>query len=145
MIIAAKIEDRKRFHANNNELGNESELFADLDWELKRLNKYGHRFSVLFIEVIGDEIERFSKILRKTLRATDLLYKLEDGNFVAILPCTHETGGECAALRLKRETKNISNNKLNINVGVINIDTHTNKSPKEIYELVKKEVLKDRA
>ncbi len=137
-------ENRKNF--NITELRDESAFFDDLDWELKRLNRYGHRFAVLLIEVYGDKEEKynFPKIARKTLRSTDLLYLLSDGKFAAILPCTHETGGECAALRLKRETRNMSNNKININVGIISIDGHTNKTPKEIYELVKNDLFNDR-
>jgi len=146
MLTAPKIIDDKKRLRTNKKTGNELEFFADLDWELKRLNRYGHRFSILLIEVIGEEkeVDHFPEIVKKILRSSDLLYRLTNGNFAAILPCTHETGGECAALRLKRETKTLSNNKLNINVGVISIDIHTNKSAQEIYETVKEDLFKDK-
>jgi len=149
LIVNDITKDQERFIDVKTGFRNTSAFFDDLDWEIKRLNRYGHRFSVLLIEIIGNDKvkKKFPELAKKILRATDLLYALDDGKFAAILPCTHETGGECAALRLKRETKRalyIYDAKLDINIGVISIDTHTSKTPDEIYELVKKDLFKDR-
>ncbi len=84
-------------------------FYRDLKKELSRISRYGHRASFMLIEVeIFNEISEdyLAKIYQKIkgqLRTCDSLYFFSPPcTFAAILPDTHEGGGECAALRLKQ-------------------------------------------
>ncbi len=93
-------------------LGDKSAFLKELDWNLNRVRKFNHRITVLLIQIQGSDPHTghrphssHSKILEdlsQVLRDTDNIYKIGNDLFAAILPSTHEAGGEAAALRIKR-------------------------------------------
>ena len=92
---------------------NKEAFYSDLKRELSRIKRYGHRASFMLIKLhISDKITKdyeafLYKKINKQLRGCDSVYLFDAGIFAVILPDTHEGGGECAALRLKRKLSQI--------------------------------------
>ncbi len=129
-------------------LRNETALKEDLEWEIARMKRYGHRFAVLMFEprtfIPIESCLKLANLVKEILRATDILYRLPDCRFAAILPCSHETGGECAALRLRRvlakKTEDYPEGPVDIDVGVVSVDIHMQMSSSEIIEKANSEL-----
>lgn len=132
----------------------------DVDKELARAHRYGYRIAVLLAELDGypaneeQEIRRESEQsvatrLRDILRAGDAMYSLTRGRFAAILPFTTETGGETAALRLKRAISHavldFDSKPISLSVGIASIHPHDELvTSQDVLRLAEKDLDQDK-
>jgi len=85
-------------------------FLLQLERELERIKRYGHRAAFMLIRPLYKNLnvtgtnykQHLYDLIKNGLRACDSLYFFDEKTFSAILPDTHEGGGESAALRLKR-------------------------------------------
>ena len=115
----------------------------------KRAEKFGYRVSAVLLKLISplDEttINEATDFVKSTLRKDDSFYSLGNGLFGAILPDTHEAGGEAAARRLKRffqrALTNLERDSLpQISVGVVSIGPNEKIAPERILHLLKRDL-----
>jgi len=115
---------------------------SDAKKELSRIKRYGHRASFMLIQlhisqniIMGYDTFLYQQI-KKQLRACDSVYFFDTGLFSAILPDTHEGGGECAALRLKRNISQItkpSGEKIASSIGLVSVGPE---NTQDLYRLL---------
>ena len=115
---------------------------SDARKELSRIKRYGHRASFMLIKLhISKDIAKgydtfLYQEIKKQLRDCDSVYFFDTGIFSAILPDTPEGGGECAALRLKRNLSHIadpSGESIASSIGLVSVGPE---SSKDIYALL---------
>ncbi len=80
----------------------------DIAKEILRVNRYRTCTSVILIEIEqpaqdGLKAEGMHHFLKGLLRASDCVFPLEGGRYGAILPFTHEAGGDITMQRVKEE------------------------------------------
>ena len=84
---------------------NRHALVRDLRREMARATRYKRRFSLLLLRLTaGDDnagLRTFAGVLRDTLRAGDLAYRVEGGEFAAVLAETESGWGKAVAGRLQ--------------------------------------------
>lgn len=122
------------------EIRTREDFFHELEREIARVRRYGHRITLLLIEpeikLDGAQMEEFRVQFFKQLRSSDCAYVYDDRKFAAILPDTHEAGGEAAALRIKRRICSALAEKsinISLSIGVVSLDAGVSK---DIQELV---------
>ncbi|NPA95466.1 MAG: hypothetical protein GXO58_08580 [Thermodesulfobacteria bacterium] len=113
---------------NNIVLGSRDFLVAAQN-ELARLKRYGGQSTFLLIKPHansngskGDYTTSIYHSIKDRLRHCDGVYLLDKDHIVAILPNTHEAGGETASFRLKKEVSRIkgpNNEQIPMSVGVV--------------------------
>ncbi len=132
---------------------NRDAFLLDVEGELNRIWRYGHRATFLLIEInnyngiTGDYEKILFDEIRKELRTCDRLYFMGEKLFSAILPDTHEGGGEYAALRLKREIVRIAKDKgedISLNIGLVSTGPEQVSSLKSILSALEKDLERDR-
>lgn len=115
---------------------------SDVRKELSRIKRYGHRASFMLIKLhISHDTARgydtyLYQEIKKQLRDCDSVYFFDTGMFSAILPDTPEGGGECAALRLKRNISHItdsSGEKIASSIGLVSAGQE---SSQDLYSLL---------
>lgn len=96
-------------------LFNRRYMLAQLDRELARARRYGHRLSLLMLDLdhfkevndthghqVGDEVLRhFARVARRTVRGSDLLARYGGEEFLLVMPETERDGALEAAERLR--------------------------------------------
>ena len=94
-------------------------FYADLENEINRSRRYGHPFSLVYLDVddfkkindtlghpIGDELLiRLSKSLQTSLRATDIIARIGGDEFVCLLPETEHIAAKSALLKAEKALK----------------------------------------
>src|SRR2546430_2725097 len=84
---------------------NRHALVRDLRREMARATRYKRRFSLLLLRLTaGDDnagLRTFAGVLRDTLRAGDLAYRVDGGEFAAVLVETESGWGKAVAARLQ--------------------------------------------
>ena len=127
-------------------------FFEELQREIARVRRYGHRITLLLIEpeeeLEGDDLERFEQEIVGQLRTSDSAFHYSKNRFSVIMPDTHEAGGEAAALRLKRKICSAMNKKLSnelaLSIGVISLDASVSKDAEEVAKDLEKDLERDK-
>ncbi len=132
---------------------NKEAFYSDLKKEIGRITRYGHRATFMLIElhisgeINDDYIKSLYDQIRHKLRTCDSLYFFSSPcTFAAILPDTHEGGGECAALRLKRNISQFagsSKGTIATSIGLVSMGQETLQSPESIIEALKRDLKRD--
>ena len=105
------------------------DFFVAAQNELARLKRYGGQSTFLLIKPHtnsngskDDYVTSIYHSIKDQLRHCDGVYQLDKDHIVAILPNTHEAGGETASFRLKKEVsgfKGPNNEQIPMSVGVV--------------------------
>jgi len=84
---------------------NKHALVRDLRREMARAERYKRRFTVLLLQLTAVDdnagLRTFAGVLRDTLRAGDLAYRVDGGEFAAMLAETESGWGKAVAGRLR--------------------------------------------
>jgi len=115
----------------SSEIRSREEFYCELNREIARVRRYGHRITLLLIEpeeqLDGADVQQFKDELIRQLRTSDCAFSFGENRFAVILPNTHEAGGEAAALRIKRLICSAINRRratpLALSSGVISLDS----------------------
>ncbi len=107
------------------------DFFVAAQSELARVQRYGGQSTFLLIkphlnsnESNTDYITSLYHCIKEQLRHCDAVYLLKDGEIAAILPNTHEAGGETASFRLKKEVSRFrgpQNETIPMSIGVVSV------------------------
>ncbi len=107
------------------------EFFVNSQKELAGVERYGHKTTFLFIKPIVhsyvskvDYITSLYHSISKELRHCDSVYLFNAGCIAAILPHTHEAGGETAAHRIKKKISQIgaiNREPVPMSIGVVSV------------------------
>ncbi len=129
------------------------QFFLDAQKELARVERHGGKSTFALIkphldlsELNDDYIKSLYSFIKEQLRQCDSLYIFDKETFVAILPETHEAGGEMASARIK---KNISlayassKQSLSISVGVVSVWPGRCPNVTSLIEELKKDLTRD--
>ncbi len=115
----------------------------------KKAEKFGYRVSAVLLKLLSPLDEETAveaaRFVKSTLRRDDSFYFLGNGLFGAILPDTHEAGGEAAGMRLKRFfhhalTRLEKDDAAQISVGVVSIGPDDRIAPERILHLLKRDL-----
>jgi diguanylate cyclase (GGDEF)-like protein len=125
-------------------------FYADLENEINRSRRYGHSFSLVYLDVddfknindtlghpIGDELLiRLSKSLQTSLRATDIIARIGGDEFVCLLPETERMAAKSALLKAEKALKGSMEKygwDVSFSIGVITFE----KPPNDALQAVK--------
>ena len=108
------------------------EFLINIQKELARVERYGHKTTFLLIKPIlksdGSKegyLEFLCQSISKELRNCDSVYLFDSDCIAAILPNTHEAGGETAAHRVKKKISQIctegENRPVPMSIGVVSV------------------------
>jgi len=107
------------------------EFFVNVQKELARVERYGHKTTFLIIKpLLKNNISKQSYLkeiyqyISEELRHCDSVYLLSDDSLAAILPHTHEAGGESAAHRIKKKISQIESKEgipIPVSIGVVSV------------------------
>ncbi len=107
------------------------QFFLDAQKELARVERHGAKCSFALIrpnlnfsELNDDYIKSLYFFIKEQLRQCDSLYIFDRETFAAILPETHEAGGEMASARIKKNiSRAYANSKqpLSVSVGIVSV------------------------
>ncbi len=157
-----KIHSQKTHIDQITGLRNMEAFMEDLERELARVHRYGHRITLLLLDVIGggegaEEIpsqpddtylELVARIFTEVLRKSDSFYRVDVARFAAILPNAYEAGGEAAALRLKRSISEEAGKNLDrqypVAAGVVSVGPENYSSPASLLDSLKQDLRRDR-
>ncbi len=128
------------------------DFLEELEREIARVRRYGHRVTLLLIEpeeALEDaERKKFEQEILNQLRTSDCAYHYGENQYAALLPDTHEAGGEAAALRLKRRICSAMNrkraNELVLSIGVMSLDAGISKDIPDILHELERDLERDR-
>lgn len=140
---------------SNSRLSTIETFISDAKKELERIKRYGHRATFMIIkpdipdsiENIVDYTEFLYNCIKKELRGCDSVYFFNDLSFTAILPDTHEGGGESAALRLKRKISHASDKfgqKISSSIGLVSVGQDNISDIKSVIEALKRDLERDK-
>ncbi len=143
-------------------LRNAEAFLEDLERELARVRRYGHRITLLLLDIFGGDEELtkapspsddaypglVARVFAKVLRKSDFFYRVDTAMFAAILPNAYEAGGEAAALRLKRTISEEADKELDrqypVASGVVSVGPENYSSPASLLESLKQDLRRDR-
>jgi len=125
-------------------------FYAELSNEILRSNRYGHIFSLSYIDVdnfkqindtlghsVGDRLLiNLSKCLLKSLRKTDIVARLGGDEFVCLLPEAGEVEAKSAMIKAEKTLKdNMKRHgwEVSFSIGVVTFE----KLPDDVHEAVK--------
>ncbi len=107
------------------------EFFIGVHKELARVERYGHKTTFLLIKPVlknnaskESYLKNLYQCISEELRHCDSVYLLSDDTLAAILPHTHEAGGESAAHRVKKKISqidSIENIPIPVSIGVVSV------------------------
>lgn len=133
------------------EIRTREDFIHELEREIARVRRYGHRMTLLLIEpeitLEGKHLEEFYIQFFRQLRSSDCGYTFDERKFAAMLPDTHEAGGEAAALRIKRRICSAMAGKgisLSLSIGVVSLDSGISKDSKTIITDLEHDLTRDR-
>ena len=137
---------------STSELKSRDDFLEELNREIARVRRYGHRITLLLIEpeeyLEDKELEEFKKELVNQLRTSDSAFSIGKEQFACILPDTHEAGGEAAALRIKRRICAAMNIKraatLALSIGVISLDSGISQDAESLIKDLEKDLERDK-
>jgi GGDEF domain-containing protein/CheY-like chemotaxis protein len=125
-----------------------------LKQELAGVRGLKQKVTVLLIEVDGDNrpeacvVTAICDCLLDATRKRDSIYQVTHCRFAAILPGTHEAGGQTAALRVKKLiSKKIvrgDGSAVTLSVGILSVDPQDATDLQKINEYLEKDLLLDR-
>ena len=129
------------------------EFLVNAQKELARIKRYGGRTTFLLIkptensdEIKGDYLETLYHSINKQLRQCDSLYIFDSNSIAAILPETHEAGGETASVRIKRKISQAivgKNTPITTCIGVVSVWPEECPGIKELLQELKKDLERD--
>ena len=114
----------------------------------KMAKEAGYRVSAVLLKLLTPLDEDITRealdFVRSTLRRDDAFFSLGNGLFGAILPATHEAGGEAAGMRLKRffqhAVDRVGDSVPQISVGVVSIGPEDRIAPERILHLLRRDL-----
>jgi len=141
-------------------LRNHNAFQEDLEQELARVRRYHHRITVLLAELDGENensgtcledaaiLKEVGGCLSDALRTSDAIYRLAATRFGAILPSTHEAGGEAAALRVKRLIAERVPQRLqvpcSVSIGVVSVHPQDSTDFRELHDALERDLQQDK-
>ena len=108
------------------------EFLINIKKELARVQRYGHKSTFLLVKPLlksngskEDYLKFLCRAISNELRNCDSVYLFDSDCIAAILPNTHEAGGETAAHRVKKKISQIGlegeNRPVPMSVGVVSV------------------------
>ncbi len=128
-------------------------FFLDAQKELARVKRHGGKSTFALIkphfnlcEINNDYLTSLYFYIKEQLRECDSLYIFDKDTFVAILPETHEAGGEIASARIKRAiSQNYTDPKHSIpmSIGIVSVWSECCPNVTDLVEELKKDLARD--
>ncbi len=120
-------------------LSSSRKFYTELENELNRSKRYGHMFSLAYIDVdnfksindtlghpVGDELlTQLSKTLQISLRATDTIARIGGDEFVCLLPESDQIAAKSAILNAEKKLKDTMkkhNWDVSFSIGVVTFE-----------------------
>ncbi len=138
-------------------LPGKANLFAALDKEVRRIKRTQEQLSMVLLDIdnldklnkrisfdVADRlIIEVSKIIKNTLRETDVVARIDGGTFAVLLPDTNVKGAYFVADRIRSEVNqrefsfggDLHSIACSLSAGIATTDPRDNLAPADIYKL----------